>query len=48
MGSEICLQLCAESQIAIWRAVPADNGAPGVHGIRDSWVSPGNDTCVFR
>ena len=24
------------------RAVPADNGAPGVYIIRDSWVKPGN------
>ena len=30
-------------KIVIWRAVPADNGAPGVYVLRDSWAAPGND-----
>ena len=33
----------AGRQIVIWRAVPADNGAPGVYVLRDSWAAPGND-----
>ena len=29
-------------QISIWRAGPADKGAPGEYVIRDSWAVPGN------